>query len=105
MLQIGPHKIDFPYVLAPMAGITDSVFRTLMKERGAGVVVSELVSCHGILHNSVKTFDLLVASLHQSIGEVLPTRLEYYEHWLSPMGRRRPCRSSGRTYRPRAAGS
>ena len=31
---------------------------------------------------------LLVASLHQSIGEVLPTRLEYYEHWLSPMGLR-----------------
>lgn len=31
---------------------------------------------------------LLVASLHQSIGEVLPTRLDYYEHWLSPMGLR-----------------
>ena len=31
---------------------------------------------------------LLVASLHQSIVEVLPTRLEYYEHWLSPMGLR-----------------
>lgn len=31
---------------------------------------------------------LLVASLHQSIGDVMPTRLEYYEHWLSPMGLR-----------------
>lgn len=31
---------------------------------------------------------LLVASLHQSIGDVLPTRLDYYEHWLSPMGLR-----------------
>jgi len=31
---------------------------------------------------------LLVASLHQSIAEVLPTRLDYYEHWLSPMGLR-----------------
>lgn len=31
---------------------------------------------------------LLVASLHQSIGDVLPTRLEYYEHWLTPMGLR-----------------
>lgn len=29
---------------------------------------------------------LLVASLHQSIGDVVPQRLEYYEHWLSPMG-------------------
>lgn len=59
MLRIGSHTVDFPFVLAPMAGITDTVFRTLMKERGAGVVVSELVSCHGILHNSGKTFDLL----------------------------------------------
>lgn len=31
---------------------------------------------------------LLVASLHQSIGDILPTRLDYYEHWLSPMGLR-----------------
>lgn len=59
MLRIGPYSLDFPFVLAPMAGITDRVFRTLMKERGAGVVVSELVSCHGMLHNSVKTFELL----------------------------------------------
>lgn len=29
---------------------------------------------------------LLVVSLHQAIGEVLPQRLDYYEHWLSPMG-------------------
>ncbi|MGD9905563.1 MAG: hypothetical protein AB7U83_18995 [Vicinamibacterales bacterium] len=29
---------------------------------------------------------LLVVSLHQAIGEVLPQRLEYYEHWLGPMG-------------------
>lgn len=29
---------------------------------------------------------ILVASLHQSIGDTLPLRLEYYEHWLTPMG-------------------
>lgn len=29
---------------------------------------------------------LLVASLHQAVADVLPQRLEYYEHWLSPMG-------------------
>ena len=31
---------------------------------------------------------LLVASLHQGIGEAIPLRLEYYEHWLGPMGLR-----------------
>lgn len=29
---------------------------------------------------------LLVASLHQSISELLPTRLEFYEEWLRPSG-------------------
>ena len=31
---------------------------------------------------------LLVASLHQSIAELLPTRLEFYEEWLNPSGLR-----------------
>ncbi|MEP7117588.1 MAG: hypothetical protein ABI880_08405 [Acidobacteriota bacterium] len=31
---------------------------------------------------------ILVASLHQSIGDTLPARLDYYEHWLTPMGLR-----------------
>lgn len=29
---------------------------------------------------------LLVASLHQAIGDAIPMRLDYYEHWLGPMG-------------------
>lgn len=31
---------------------------------------------------------LLVASLHQSIADVLPDRLEFYENWLTPVGLR-----------------
>lgn len=31
---------------------------------------------------------LLVASLHQGIGDAIPMRLDYYEHWLGPMGLR-----------------
>jgi len=31
---------------------------------------------------------LLVASLHQGIADLLPTRLEFYESWLSPSGLR-----------------
>jgi hypothetical protein len=29
---------------------------------------------------------VLVASLHQAISDAMPQRLEYYEHWLGPMG-------------------
>jgi tRNA-dihydrouridine synthase B len=39
-----------PFVLAPMAGITDMPFRRLMARMGAGVVISEFVSSHAIVH-------------------------------------------------------
>jgi len=38
-----------PFVLAPMAGITDMPFRRLMKRMGAGCVISEFVSAHAVL--------------------------------------------------------
>lgn len=48
-----------PFVLAPMAGITDHAYRTFMKKMGAGVVVSELVSATGIEYGSQRTLSLL----------------------------------------------
>lgn len=48
-----------PFVLAPMAGITDSCFRTFMRELGCGVVITELVSAHGIEYKSHRTAQLM----------------------------------------------
>lgn len=48
-----------PFVLAPMAAITDSCFRSFMRELGCGVVITELVSAHGIEHKSVQTARLM----------------------------------------------
>ena len=31
---------------------------------------------------------MLVASLHQGISDLMPTRLEFYENWLNPAGMR-----------------
>src|SRR5579871_6552453 len=44
-----------PFVLAPMAGITDHPFRSFMKEMGAGVVVTELISATGLEYKSKRT--------------------------------------------------
>ena len=40
-LAIGPHRIDPPLLLAPMAGVTDRCFRVLARRLGAGLAVSE----------------------------------------------------------------
>ena len=48
-----------PFVLAPMAGITDRPFRSFMKEMGCGIVVSELVSATGLKYTSAKTLKLM----------------------------------------------
>ena len=58
-LQLGPFKIDHPFILAPMAGITNSPYRRLMRRRKSAVVVSELVSANGIEYSGQKTLDLL----------------------------------------------
>jgi nifR3 family TIM-barrel protein len=48
-----------PFVLAPMAGITDCAFRNMMRRLGCGVVVTELVSATGIEYASRKTHQLM----------------------------------------------
>lgn len=42
-----------------MAGITDCSFRSFMKKRGAGIVVTELISAHGIHYGNKRTQDLM----------------------------------------------
>ena len=54
-MQIGPYKLSNNLVLAPMAGVTDRPFRQLCKSLGAGLAVSEMVSCNSLLWGSAKT--------------------------------------------------
>ena len=53
--MIGNVEIPNRTVLAPMAGVTNSAFRTnIAKELGAGLVVMEMVSDKGIQYNNEK---------------------------------------------------
>lgn len=45
-------------ILAPMAGISEPVYRQLCREWGADIVLTEMVSAEGLFYNSQKTFDL-----------------------------------------------
>jgi len=58
-MKIGNLYLDNPFMLAPMAGITDSSFRRLCREQGACLVFSEMVSGKGLLYGSKNTEKLL----------------------------------------------
>ena len=57
--KIGNVKIDNQVVLAPMAGICDSPFRTIAKEMGCGLVSTEMVSDRGLVYDNTRTQDML----------------------------------------------
>ncbi len=50
---------QFPLYLAPMAGVTDSIFRQLAKEYGADVMVTEFVSAEGVFRRNQHTLEYL----------------------------------------------
>lgn len=59
MWKIRNVEIKNRIVFAPMAGISNEVFRGLIKEMGAGLIYSEMVSNMGIIYNSKNTIDML----------------------------------------------
>ena len=58
-LKIGNVVLSNPYILAPMAGVTDLPFRLLCKEQGAGLLCMEMVSAKAIQYNNKNTKALL----------------------------------------------
>lgn len=46
---------NFPLFLAPMAGVTNTVFRRICKSKGADILTTEFVSAEGILHRNART--------------------------------------------------
>ena len=59
MFKIGNVEIKNRVVLAPMAGISNSAYRTIIKDMGAGLIVAEMVSDKAITYGSTKTIDML----------------------------------------------
>ena len=57
--KIGGVEIDNPFVLAPMAGVTDLPFRKLCKEQGAGLICTEMVSAKAISFHNKNTEALM----------------------------------------------
>lgn len=57
--KIGNVELDNPFLLAPLAGITDAVCRQLAFEHGAAMTYTEMVSAKGIYYGDRKTAELM----------------------------------------------
>lgn len=59
MPSIGPYTLPNPYLLAPMAGVSEQPFRVLAFELGAALCPTELVSAQGLMRASARTLKYL----------------------------------------------
>ena len=79
-LKIGPYELPSPFVLAPMAGITDAPFRRLCRRFGAGMTTSEMTTADTSLWQTPKSryrldLDLDAELLQHLTLQGLPQRL------------------------------
>jgi len=57
-MKIGSIELASPFVVAPMAGMTDTAFRRLVKRQGGcGLVVTEMVSSEGLVRGIDRTLE------------------------------------------------
>ena len=57
-MKIGSLSLESPFVVAPMAGMTDTAFRRLVKRHGGcGLVVTEMVSSDGLVRGIDRTLE------------------------------------------------
>ena len=64
-MKIGNVNIETPFVLAPLAGVSDSPFRQLAREQGAGAVYTEMVSADGLVRAAQATLDYIAFEPHE----------------------------------------
>ncbi len=57
--KIGSVEIENQLVLAPMAGISNTSYRKIIKKMGAGLIYAEMVSTNAITYGNEKTYSLL----------------------------------------------
>lgn len=58
-MHIGPYTLPSPWILAPMAGVSEKPFRVLARDFGAGAAPTELVSCKGLVYGQARTMSYL----------------------------------------------
>ena len=58
-MRIGDISLEVPVFLAPMAGYTDAAFRSICRDHGCGMTMTEVVNAEAVVHGSKRTLHLL----------------------------------------------
>lgn len=58
-IKIGNVELKNNIILAPMAGVTTSSYRTICLEHGVGLVCTEMISDKGLAYENAKTFKMI----------------------------------------------
>ena len=69
-LRIGPLPLEVPVVLAPMAGITNTAFRRLCREYGAGLYVSEMITSRALVERTPESMRLIRHHESESVRSI-----------------------------------
>ena len=69
-LKIGRIALDVPVVLAPMAGITNTAFRRLCREYGAGLYVSEMITSRALVERTPESMRLIRHHESESVRSI-----------------------------------
>lgn len=83
MRRIGPYELKNPWILAPMAGVSERPFRVMAFQMGAALCPTELVSAMGLFHSNARTLKYL---LHDEKVEQ-PYSLQLFGGELESMAR------------------
>ena len=65
-LQLGRLTVDVPVVLAPMAGVTNKSFRTLCREYGGGLYVTEMVTARALVERRPESLRIIDHAPHET---------------------------------------
>ena len=80
MLKIGAVEIKQPYVMAPIAGYSDSPFRRVVMGMGAGLVYTELISAEALVRGNKKTMVLM-----EHAAEEKPVAVQLLGHTIDTL--------------------
>ncbi len=69
-IEIGPIRIEEPVILAPMSGVSDMPFRRIVKQFGAGLLVSEMIASQAMIRHTRQSLKMVERAPEEAVSAV-----------------------------------